>query len=148
MKLRKSHYVNQTPLYEDNFSRLMRLAPGLANDIGADHVRLKHDNGSVLNCNVTERHKFTIVVQLSLDLEGMHNYLANPVLSIRIYFDARVAEVIAYQSHSRFEADYPYPNDNMLQPDEKRQVNQFFGEILNNFLNQTTTFHSLPNNIF
>jgi uncharacterized protein len=56
--------------------------------------------------------------------------LPAPRLKVRLYHDAKAAEVIEFQHARRFAAVYPYPNPEMRQPDEKAQVNRFLGEYL------------------
>ncbi|MCH8140636.1 MAG: DUF1249 domain-containing protein [Proteobacteria bacterium] len=53
-----------------------------------------------------------------------------PSLTVRMYHDARSAEVVEYQHARHFRAVYDYPNQYMRQPDEKVQVNRFLGEFL------------------
>ena len=53
-----------------------------------------------------------------------------PALSVRLYHDARSAEVVEYQRDDHFRAVYDYPNRHMRLPDEKAQVNRFLGEFL------------------
>ena len=49
---------------------------------------------------------------------------------VRVYHDAKAAEVIAFQDQRRFKAVYGYPNRQMRHPDEKVQINRFLGEFL------------------
>ena len=56
--------------------------------------------------------------------------LPAPELTVRLYHDARTAEVTAYQGQDRFRGLYAYPNDQGRQPDEKAQLNRFLGEYL------------------
>jgi len=127
------HYFNQTPLYEGNYALLVKLAPAIGNDIGINRLSLHHPNGPVMEIGVTERHKFTTVIRITTKLTEHEHLFTNPVLLVRIYHDVQVAEVIGYQAFTRFEADYPYPNESMMQPDEKRQVNQLLHELLSNY---------------
>ncbi|MGY5744001.1 DUF1249 domain-containing protein [Vibrio cincinnatiensis] len=53
-----------------------------------------------------------------------------PTMSVRLYHDARVAEVCASEQLGRVDARYDYPNDKMVQKDEKAQVNRFLGDWL------------------
>lgn len=53
-----------------------------------------------------------------------------PSMSVRLYHDARVAEVSACEQLSRFHARYDYPNPKMAQKDEKVQMNRFLGDWL------------------
>ncbi|GAA5192113.1 DUF1249 domain-containing protein [Ferrimonas gelatinilytica] len=56
-----------------------------------------------------------------------------PELELRLYHDARVAEVLSGQQFLRLLPRYPYPNRRMLQRDEKFQVNLFLAELLEQF---------------
>ena len=51
-------------------------------------------------------------------------------LTVRLYHDARSAEVVEYQGKRHFRATYDYPNAQMRLPDEKAQLNRFLGEYL------------------
>ncbi|WP_121345194.1 DUF1249 domain-containing protein, partial [Pseudomonas aeruginosa] len=57
-------------------------------------------------------------------------WLPAPRLEVRVYHDARMAEVIGAEQARRLMAIYPYPNQAMHQPDEKNQLNLFLGEWL------------------
>ena len=52
-------------------------------------------------------------------------------LKVRLYHDARSAEVVEFQGERRFESAYVYPNREMRQPDEKAQLNRFLADFLN-----------------
>ena len=49
---------------------------------------------------------------------------------LRVYHDARMAEVIASEGHRYLKPRYDYPNPGMYQRDEKYQVNCLFSEWL------------------
>ena len=53
-----------------------------------------------------------------------------PTLTIRLYHDARTAEVVEIHGKRHFRAVYDYPNEDMRHPDEKAQINRFLGEFL------------------
>ncbi len=53
-----------------------------------------------------------------------------PQMQIRLYHDARAAEVISSQGVRHVKPRYDYPNKQMHQPDEKLQTNQFLKEWL------------------
>lgn len=57
-----------------------------------------------------------------------------PGLTVRVYHDARLAEVIAFAQLRRVLPRYDYPNSAMHQPDEKAQWNRFLGEWLSHCL--------------
>jgi hypothetical protein len=132
----RGRYRIDLPAYmaecDANYLRLMKLAPDLdlrderaliltvaSRDV---HVRIR----------LLERCPYTSLVELSqaTALSGLSFELPLPRLLIRLYHDARSAEVVEYQNGRRFAAVYPYPNREMRQRDEKAQINRFLGEYL------------------
>lgn len=57
------------------------------------------------------------------------NYLKSKFV-VRLYHDMKLAEMISSQGMERFAASYEEPNPNMLQRDEKRQINHFLADWL------------------
>jgi len=53
-----------------------------------------------------------------------------PRMSIRLYHDACMAEVLSSQCIYQVKPRYDYPNKHMHQQDEKQQINQFLNEWL------------------
>lgn len=53
-----------------------------------------------------------------------------PKMVIRLYHDARMAEVISNQDIKQVKPRYDYPNHAMHLPDEKQQINLFLKEWL------------------
>ena len=60
----------------------------------------------------------------------------SPEMIVRMYHDAKTAEVTSYQNHKYFKAIYPVPNQFMYQSDEKEQLNLFLAEWLNLCINE------------
>ena len=56
--------------------------------------------------------------------------LFHPSMVIRLYHDARMAEVISSQDIQQVQPRYDYPNVKMHHPDEKEQMNLFLKEWL------------------
>ena len=56
--------------------------------------------------------------------------LFKPRMIIRLYHDARMAEVISSQNVRQIKPRYNYPNADMRHPDEKQQINLFLKEWL------------------
>ena len=56
--------------------------------------------------------------------------LFRPKMVVRLYHDARMAEVISNQDVNQIKPRYDYPNEKMHLPDEKQQVNYFLKEWL------------------
>ena len=53
-----------------------------------------------------------------------------PRMTLRLYHDARMAEVISCQDIRQVKPRYDYPNTQMHHPDEKQQMNVFLKEWL------------------
>ena len=120
-----------------NYARMHQLLPELF-DRDVRSVVLPLPGGDAggaertLAFRVTERCPYTTTVSLRFqpDQEAWHAMLPAPHLTIRLYHDARTAEVTGYQGQDRFRGHYEYPNGEGRQPDEKAQLNRFLGEYL------------------
>jgi len=112
-----------------NYLRLSKLFPSLREvDSAAIGVDL-HGARFEVWLEVIERSPYTTLVRLNQRPEVPWSHRAS--LTIRLYHDARSAEVVEYQGKRHFlRAVYDYPNADMRQPDEKAQINRFLGEYL------------------
>ncbi len=115
-----------------NYRRLMALAPWRRDgeDEGAVRVVLGDGVPDVL-IEVLEQSRHTSVIamrQLWSDqgAESPHD----TCIKVRVYHDAKSAEVIEFHRERGFNAVYDYPNRRMRQPDEKAQINRFLSEFL------------------
>lgn len=131
--MRKAGYkvdlVKQQAICEANYFRLCKLLPRLEEE---DLRQIAITNGSyqgVLTLKVIERCKFTTVI--SIVHEAIWGkWILTPIMSVRVYHDAQMAEVISAQKQRHFAAKYNYPNPNMFLPDEKAQLNRFLADWL------------------
>jgi uncharacterized protein YqiB (DUF1249 family) len=134
MSPRKKNYTpNLRKLMSDceiNYHRLMRLLPEIDEQeewcfgVDADSEQLRQ-----VSIHVVERSKYTTtvaVVQESL----LDDWVPKPTLTVRLYHDAHMAEVLSFQRNRYIRQNYTYPNEKMFQPDEKAQLNVFLGEWL------------------
>jgi len=134
------HYYNQTPLYEINYSKLLRLfrtVPGVCH-------RIQHPTGLRFEIALQEDHRHTSVVEIIVALNNQSTLALNLTMTVRMYHDAKVAEVVNCSGQGTFEPEYGYPNKHMLQRDEKRQVNQLLGEWLDFFARKSETAMAEP----
>jgi uncharacterized protein YqiB (DUF1249 family) len=115
-------------VFEANYDRLMLLAPDIES-IRGDATSSVLDARD-LHLQVVDSSRYTTTVTLTqyLNLDGV--LVPNPHMRIRLYHDAKVAEVVAYQNQTHFKHRYAYPNPKMMQRHEKRAVNQFLAEWL------------------
>lgn len=124
--------VKQMANCEANYLRLMRLMPDIdQRDECAFEVHC-HQQQSIVRLQVEERFTYTTTVLVSQSFD--HRWLEAPSLSVRVYHDARAAEVVCLKSRRHFRGVYSYPNDQMHQRDEKAQLNQYLGEWLSHCL--------------
>lgn len=83
--------------------------------------------------SMQERNPYTSTIMLHQQ-DVLLPWVKGPELSVRVYHDARMAEVISWNRHRLLRARYEYPNEQMYLPDEKAQLNQFLGECLSQCL--------------
>ena len=125
---------------DGNYLRLVRLLPGLREGERREFFVPHGDVSPQVTVEVTEHGRYTAVVALRQRFLGQ-GALSAPVdaaqrvgetrIKVRLYHDARCAEVIEFQGQRLFAPEYRYPNAKMRQPDEKAQVNRFLREFLN-----------------
>ena len=111
-----------------NYLRLLKLFPAV--QLEASSTFAVDINGSRLEIclAVIERGPYTTLVKLTQLPQAPWSRKSS--MTIRIYHDARNAEVVEYQGKRHFRAVYDYPNADMRHPDEKEQINKFLGEYL------------------
>jgi len=116
---------------ESNYVRLCRLLTdwecGASVSYGLYHGPVSFGK---IQLQITESSRYTNLVLLQ-QIQAEGKWLNNPRLSVRLYHDARMAEVVSAANHARVEGVNGYPNKKMHLPDEKLQLNQFLGEWLN-----------------
>lgn len=89
----------------------------------------KNNNEARITLRVTESFPYTSTIELIQ--EGVSpGWITPPSMIVRVYHDARSAEVTSYQNQKRIQGKYVYPNPEMRMPDEKAQLNQFLAEWL------------------
>ena len=130
----KERYKVDLPLQmaecEANYVRLIKLVAHSA----ADEIRFmvtRTDQQWLHLLKVIERSPYTTTLELSRVAVGTNSHwLSMPKLTLRMYHDAKLAEVLAWEGHKRLRPRYDYPNQSMYQSDEKYQLNRFLGEWL------------------
>ncbi|MCW8932533.1 MAG: DUF1249 domain-containing protein [Gammaproteobacteria bacterium] len=152
--INRSQHKTTTPtgLYEANYRRLIRLVPELRQLSVNERHSLFSSEITIL---VLEQYKYTTVVSIkqslqlsiskdeinqnnrpSTDVKKFHpmTHLNSIDMELRICHDACLVEVIGYQGKSPVQSALVYPNKHMLQIDEKRQLNLFLKDVLENSL--------------
>ena len=112
-----------------NYERLTRLLPDIAGRQDWTLDMLQPEQAGSVQLSVVERCPYTTTLRCSQRIGGSMLF-AEPSMTVRMYHDARTAEVTEYQNERRFAAIYAYPNQHMRLPDEKMQINRLLGDLL------------------
>lgn len=92
---------------------------------------------------VAERGPFTTLLDV-METHATDGWVMPMHARVRLSHDAKVAEVVEFRRHRRLQARYTYPNPDMLQPDEKLQINRLLGEWLQHCLRWGCSSDRLP----
>ncbi|CAM4307948.1 DUF1249 domain-containing protein [Pseudoalteromonas ostreae] len=126
----KQRYIQSLPKYltlcEHNYLRALKLLPNERKEGNTRQVQLAN-NQFVIKVDGCAKYTMDIsITQLTGMLKGF-----NPLfLTVRLYHDAKVAEIIHHDYHQRIKPSYGYPNPKMHQKDEKYQLNAFLYDWL------------------
>ncbi|WBA17597.1 DUF1249 family protein [Salinivibrio kushneri] len=118
-------------LYETNYAKLVRLMPK-RDEVG--QVCRYDIQGQEYVLVVRESTRYTTLLDIAQLSPGAAPDYLRANLTVRLYHDARVAEVCTTQQISRLKPRYDYPNPRMHQRDEKHQVNAFLSDWLGHCL--------------
>lgn len=122
---------------EANYARLLRLFPDYEH---SNHHEFHVGTARVV-MEVLERSRYTTIFRLQQhQTDG--RWLGHLKIEVRAYHDAGMLEVGAFQSHRRIKPRYNYPNEYMLQQDEKLQQNHFLSEWLEHCLDHGRACYS------
>jgi len=121
---------SQTPMwvYERNFSFLKTVVKACLEN---ENNGYRHDyETGHFEFNIVEQCKYTLEMDIQQIID-INEFIGEGVsFRVRIYMDARLAEVVSYLGESRLLPDYEYPNKNMWHPDEKKQANLLLHDCL------------------
>lgn len=118
-----------------NYVALQRLLPQ-SNTVGAKR-QVRVSDHLLFELKIKEAAPFTTIVQIKQERSSWaYTAALEADIEVRLYHDARLAEVTSSNGISRLQARYETPNPNMHEADEKRQVNKFLAEWLQLCLQQ------------
>ncbi len=109
-----------------NYYHILRWLPNGAKQ--GSHWKIEGDHGS-LEARLLENTKYTQLIDISREV-GKTNLVDTPKVIVRVYHDAKLAEVLTSRQISQLSPVYDYPNIRMHHRDEKYQVNAFLEELL------------------
>jgi hypothetical protein len=111
-----------------NYVAIARLLPQLQGESAGRFV-VDALGGRDVQVTILECGPYTTTIDIE-QADSAASAAPSPQFQVRVYHDARMAEVIACHGHRQIKPRYDYPNARMYQRDEKFQVNRFFGEWL------------------
>ncbi len=116
---------------DGNYIRLLRLFPNMHEEDDLEFgVQGRMEDGAIVTIKVTERCPYTTMLKVNVTSEEDKPWIKWPRLEVRVYHDVKTAEVVSFERYRNFKYRYYTPNARMFQPDEKSQINRFFGELL------------------
>lgn len=120
-------------LCEANFVRLKRLMGESPHNIQASCID-QHNNRVDISAEVIETFKYTQTIKLTKRLHDVPAPMDQVELIVRLYEDARMAEVVTWHQGKQLAGIYRYPNEQMYQIDEKEQANHYLAQWLSHIL--------------
>ena len=128
------HLANMLQVCEVNYARLMRLLP----DCDTENLEYYFEVNVSLKykIKILECSRYTSTVEMSQQCTDVPDFL-KPIVQVRLYHDASLAEVITSQHIGSLQPSYRYPNIKMYQKNEKQMVNLFLAEWLQFCLNHS-----------
>ncbi|WP_340678464.1 DUF1249 domain-containing protein [Paraglaciecola sp.] len=127
----KSRYVpkldNMHKVCELNYARLLSLLPDC--DTHSLEYQFQVNQTLKYQMKILESSRYTSSVEMSQRCSDGPVFM-RPVVVVRLYHDAQMAEVISSQHIASLKPSYEYPNSKMYQRNEKEMVNTFLGEWL------------------
>lgn len=121
--------ATQMACCEANYARLLKLMPALNEQEQWNYDVQAGAKSWQIRLRVIERARYTTMLEITQH-NGLQQWGSSPSLQVRLYHDASMAEVVAWQGHHRLRPRYDYPNQKMYQRDEKAQFNRFLEEWL------------------
>ncbi len=124
--------VKQSAICETNYARLRRLLPTgqKQREYRVDWHRCDYR----VSIRMDEEFAYTSTLVVSYWPESATPWFNPQTFVVRLYHDARMAEVVCLQKRKQLDGRYEYPNPQMHQPDEKFQLNQHLAEWLSHCL--------------
>lgn len=132
ISLNKRHHSYQVDvsrflaLCSRNYFNILRWLP--VSCLQGESWQVEGDFGC-LEVKLLENTQYTQLIEISRVIETSQ-LIDTPKVVVRVYHDAKLAEVLTSRQIYRLRAVYDYPNIRMYHRDEKYQVNAFLEELL------------------
>jgi len=137
---KKRQDKNMTRLHELNYAKLFQTVPNIL-QLKAGKLIRHHYQDNLIQILVEEHTRYTSQLSVSVRFKSHSHFLPKINIQVRLYHDAKVAEVIDFQHKRQFHSRYSYPNPSMYQRDEKQQINVFLADWLDHCIKQGIVIH-------
>ncbi|MFT7684710.1 MAG: hypothetical protein ACI9FB_000050 [Candidatus Azotimanducaceae bacterium] len=104
-------------------------SPGLVKGSNLEFDR-EADLEAKVEIEICQRCPYTTMLKVTVTNSEDTPWIKWPTMEVRIYHDAKSAEVTSFEEHRNLKFRYAQPNEKMFQPDEKSQINKYLGELL------------------
>ena len=113
----------QSPMwyFERNYIALVEMLEAL--DLGVQRSAEFEMGGDLITIRLLEQTRYTLLINIEHRFRHLEQVMPPLIFDVRMYMDAKLAEVTSYQGVRHLQPKYPYPNQRMHYPDEKRQTN-------------------------
>lgn len=120
------HLSDLQAVCEANYGRLLGLLP----DCDEQNLSYQFEVNNKLSYQIQILASSRYTSDIEMRQMSQSSAYLSPVMQVRLYHDARMAEVIKFQNIGSLKASYQYPNIKMHHKNEKEQVNLFLSEWL------------------
>jgi uncharacterized protein YqiB (DUF1249 family) len=129
--------ANMHQVCEVNYGRLLRLLPDCDTEDLEYQFRVNASLQYTIKIIDCSRYTSTLEMSQKNQIGQIEYEFLRPVVQVRLYHDAKMAEVISAQNIGSLKPSYQYPNTKMYQKNEKEMVNLFLAEWVQFCLTQS-----------
>ena len=122
-------------VFEMNYLRLTQLIPDLV-EAEENLLYSLRDQRGIINIHLRERGPYTATLDVTHQTPGLKQMIPDIQISVKVYHDAEMAEVVCYQNQDKFQHNNSYPSPRKHDKAEKAEVNRFLAEWLDYCLKQ------------
>jgi hypothetical protein len=131
--------ANMHQVCEVNYGRLLKLIPDC--DTEDLQYQFKINDSLLYTIKIIACSRYTSTLEMSQKNQTGFEFM-RPLVQVRLYHDAKMAEVLSAQNIGSLKPSYRYPNIKMYQRNEKEMVNLFLAEWLQFCLSQSSQLYS------
>lgn len=128
-------HIASMRVFEMNYLRLTQLIPDL-DEAEESLLYSFRDQRGVINIHLRERGPYTATLDVTHQIPGLKKMVPDIQISVKVYHDAQMAEVVCYQNQDDFQHNNSYPSPRRHDKYEKAEVNRFLSEWLDHCLKQ------------